>query len=305
MPKKSKNQTDVLPEQGKTTDNVTISENKQKKNSDYSYVIKNKRVRRDTRHRKIVVVVAFVLLLLIGLGALIYGVMTVVEINSFKVFVDSSGNKVLSLSDTADFVNASEVIEITGPDTMDNTTLASGKNLIDSTSVEDVLLSIIDSDGVQSDKNDNYIAGSFYLRNTTDTVQYYNEFMRLRNVTKNIDAALRIMLVKNYELTVYAKPSSDGNPEKVVPLPNSDYLQLEITEDADGNKVISKKADQVWMSTPFYSEEYAIYNTGLEIQPGETVKYSIIIWLEGWDPDCVDSILHGTITVDFGFEQYS
>lgn len=275
-----------------------------KKKGDYTYVIKNRKARRETKHRKAVTITAIILLILLAISGIIYGAITAVELNSFKVFVDSSGNKVLSLAEHSDFNNASEVLEITGPGTMDNTTLASGMNQVDSVSIEDKLLSIITGDGTQCTDEDSFIAASFYLKNTTNEVQNYSEFLRIKSVTKNIDAAVRVMLVREFDIFVYAKPKADGSNEKVVPLEKNDYYRIVVTEDAEGNKKLDTINDEIWYAENFYDDDYIFYNTGLTLQPGEIRKYSILLWIEGWDADCTDDKLHGTVALDFGFEQH-
>ena len=39
-----------------------------------------------------------------------------------------------------------------------------------------------------------------------------------------------------------------------------------------------------------------------EFQPGEVRKFSVIIWLEGQDPDCTDDLLGGMIKLRMKFD---
>ena len=158
-------------------------------------------------------------------------------------------------------------------------------------------------EGQQSEETDKYIAASFYLKNTTSDVQYFNEYLKFVECTKGIEKALRIMLVKDYDMVVYGHLSKDGTPEKVVPTNKSTYPKLSITSDEKGEYLLTKDAsDQPWYCEPFYDSEYAFYNKGFALSPNETCKYSIIIWLEGWDPECVNDILGGKLRIEFAFE---
>ena len=48
-------------------------------------------------------------------------------------------------------------------------------------------------------------------------------------------------------------------------------------------------------TTPFYSDDIAVLKQRKHIKPNETDKYTIVIYLEGDDPECVDAIIGGEI----------
>lgn len=332
MAKKKK---DNIRNENEESKDVTEKASVSSKNSDYKYVIENQKVRRQAKHRKVVSVAGVVLLIAIAAVGIFYGAYTAVEINSFKVFIDSSGSKVLSLSSNSTFTYGTEQLEIGGPDIMDNTTLASGKgkNLINATPIQDRLAEILEMESFNSAKTDKFIAATFYLKNVTNNAQQYNEVMNLRSSTLNLETAVRVMLIRKrasedyYEVEVYAKYdindkyepkyAEDGVtlinedekliPEPVVPLQKSIYgkLSMKTVIDGDGKErvEISQNNDEAWIATDFFSNEHIFYNKGFDLAPLETIKYGIIIWLEGWDKDCVDDKLGGTIRMDFAFEQ--
>jgi len=110
----------------------------------------------------------------------------------------------------------------------------------------------------------NYIAYTFYLENQGDEEVNYWYTMYIDDVIKNVDEAVRIMVFRNDEKNVYAKINADTNkPEK-------------------DTKV-------------FYSDEIAIVEQRKELKPNEYDKFTIVIWLEGDDPDCVNKIIGGEI----------
>ena len=39
-----------------------------------------------------------------------------------------------------------------------------------------------------------------------------------------------------------------------------------------------------------------------KLGPGEKDKYTVVIWLEGNDPDCVDKIIGGTMKLGMNFK---
>jgi hypothetical protein len=270
-------------------------------NAKYEYVLKNKKSRNEVKHKKLITVIAIILVvILLGVG-LFYGMYTFVKINSFKVFIDSSGSKVLSLSTDRSFSFGSEILEINGPGTMDNTTLASGENLVSSPAIEDRLPTIVTSDGFECSDTDRFIASTFYLKNTTGIDQSYCEVLSLRNTSNSVETAMRVMLIRDYEILVYAT-NNDGELEKVVPL-STPYTEFIIEENTDESVTLEHIGEEAWLANDFYSDEYVFYNEGLTLTSDQIIKYSIIIWLEGWDEDCTDDKLSGIIQMDFAFSQ--
>lgn len=115
-----------------------------------------------------------------------------------------------------------------------------------------------------SHNGENYIAYTFYLENQSDEPINYWYQINILDVIKNVDEAIRIMIYQNGERVIYAKTNSlTGNPE-------------------DG-------------TTPFYSDEIPVLQNRSNFNPGEIDKYTIVIYLEGDDPECVDAIIGGEI----------
>ena len=38
-----------------------------------------------------------------------------------------------------------------------------------------------------------------------------------------------------------------------------------------------------------------------DFSPGDVMKYTVVIWLEGNDPDCVDAIIGGVMKLEMKF----
>lgn len=122
----------------------------------------------------------------------------------------------------------------------------------------------IDNEKDGSHNGDNYIAYTFYLENQGhDTINYWYSVI-IDDVIKNVDEAARVMIYLNGEKTVYAKVNS------FTKLPE------------EGTK-------------SFYSKDEAVVEERASFKPGDVDKFTIVIWLEGDDPDCIDNILGGEI----------
>lgn len=127
-------------------------------------------------------------------------------------------------------------------------------------------LNELDAEGVQGEHNGkNYLAYTFYLTNNGSETLDYNSRLVITGVAKSADEALRVMIYKNGEPTVYAKHNMDDSPlEEVV---NFEFVDDEIICNTE--------------------------STGLK--PGDVDKYTIVTWIEGDDPECINDIMGGFV----------
>lgn len=124
-----------------------------------------------------------------------------------------------------------------------------------------------------SHNGENYIAYTFYVENTGDEISDYWSNVVIDDVTKSIDDAIRIRIYKNGVSTTYAKYKN--------PLTDLYNLEGKMTAFNDGNYVISEHVER--------------------FGPGDLNKYTIVIWLEGNDPQCTNNILGGEIKLHMEF----
>ena len=123
-----------------------------------------------------------------------------------------------------------------------------------------------------SHNGDNYIAYTFYLINSGDDTLSYTGEMNIENVTKGVDEAVRIAVYKNGEKTVYGKTKSSG---------------------------MGKESD---CDSEFLSSSIVMRTSGEKFKAKDKDKYTVVIWLEGNDPDCVDDIIGGTLKLSMSFK---
>ena len=122
----------------------------------------------------------------------------------------------------------------------------------------------IENEGEGSHNGRNYIAYTFYAENMgQDTINYWAS-IEIDDVIKNVDEAIRVMVFKNDNKVIYAKNSrKTGQPEPdTVPFHDEDTVMLEVTEN---------------------------------FKVGDIDKYTIVIWLEGDDPECKNDLIGGEI----------
>ena len=120
-----------------------------------------------------------------------------------------------------------------------------------------------------SHNGNNYLAYTFYIENQgEETADYWSEVV-IEDVIKNVDDAVRVRIYKNDEYVTYAKIGSEGMPE-----PNTIAFQ-------EDNLVVREHTEN--------------------FKPGDIDKYTIVLWIEGSDPECTDNILGGEFKVSMQF----
>ena len=126
----------------------------------------------------------------------------------------------------------------------------------------------IDTEADGPHNGENYIAYTFYVENQgKDVIHYWYEVI-IDDVIKNVDEAIRIRIYRNGEDVTYAKKSSlGGEPE-----PNT--TPFKDIKDAEGTIILEEVKD---------------------FQPMSMDKFTIVVWLEGDDPDCTDPLIGGEL----------
>ena len=120
------------------------------------------------------------------------------------------------------------------------------------------------NNGTGSHNGDNYIAYSFYLINAgKEKVHYWYE-LDVDDSIKRVDDAIRIMIYHNGNSTIYAKRNRVTNE----PEPDTEA---------------------------FKSNSVAVLKQVKNFKPKQKDKFTIVIWLEGDDPECKNDLLGGEI----------
>lgn len=118
----------------------------------------------------------------------------------------------------------------------------------------------------------NYVAYTYYMKNVGKRTVKTEYLLYIVNVTQNLDKAVRIRLYINGEPTTFARTRSDGQGSE---------------RDTDGTV-----CEEFISSTTISREQLPT------TAPGDTVKFTVVIWIEGDDPDCTDDLIGGTFKID-------
>ena len=171
---------------------------------------------------------------------------------------DLHDGKTIMLSESADFDKAAVTLDGGVVKEVTNITKSWLPNNLDT-----------EKDGQHN--GENYLAYTFYLKNTGDKDLDYETVMNVTGASKSADEAVRVMIYKNGEESVYAKGRYDNRDEA--------------EEDA----------------TKWVDETQILHEASSPLKAGSTDKFTVVIWCEGNDKECVDAIRGGHVRANMTF----
>ncbi len=239
----------------------------------YGVKTESKKVKK--REALIRILVIILVLLLLFLSIMFACSSYVNKAGDFTVTMDKDAyNMGITLSETPGFENPSRFLAGEKCENMGDCTFSWLPDDIDQ----------IDGSHNRSNGQE-FLAYTFYVKNAGNVDVGYNSQILIDSVALGADDAVRVMVYKNGEPTIYAKPK------------NGTTDQLEENKNSAG--VIQYTVDKNFVSsTKVMEEEEKLFPVG------DVDKYTVVIWLEGWDPECVNKILDGEIKMSMGFWCY-
>ena len=201
------------------------------------------------------------------------------------------------LSETPDFANATTHLFCTPAE---NVPCVSISNLPESL------------DAIDGQHNAAYFAYTFYCRNEgSDTVGYEWQ-VNLNSESGDLSQATWVMIFEDGEMTFYARPNRETGKSEALPAfddnsrgyitrplekfcadPDAQYETIKQMVGYEYARVIPKD---------FVTDYVVSHGVQEEVEPMEVHKYTVVIWLEGDDPDCTDELIGGHVGMDFYFQ---
>lgn len=178
----------------------------------------------------------------------------------------------------------------------------------------DWLPATLDLEAYGSHNGKNHMAYTFNLANNGQDSVSYRSVLKITDKAHGADEACRVMIYRNGEPTVYAKPNTgstsvDGSPEpfetifrKVIP---SDYKapskeELEAAAREQNREFVETTGEE--LPVTIFQDDATVFDSSGVLNAGETVRYTIVLWIEGEDPECVDEIRDGYVKLQWSFE---
>lgn len=123
----------------------------------------------------------------------------------------------------------------------------------------------LDEEADGSHNGENYVAYTFYCKNSGQVTLDYEAYLEITGVAKSADEAVRVMVYKNGEPSIYGKG------------------QYNDREQAETD------------CTKFVTDTTVMTTTTENFEVDQVDKYTIVIWVEGEDPECLDDIRNGHV----------
>lgn len=163
--------------------------------------------------------------------------------------------------------------------------------------IAEISESVTETDGSQNDQD--YFAYTFYIRNDGDVSAGYTYNLTLTSETLGVSDAVWVMLFEDEHQVVYAKESADGNPEEIYGYADPPFADCAYDYDAQ----YYKEGDRYGMvATNFVDDEIIAQGMVSSVAPGEYKKYTVVIWVEGEDPECTNDIFGGYAGFTMNFD---
>lgn len=169
-----------------------------------------------------------------------------------------------------------------------------------------------------------YLAYTFYIHNVymTDGVNYTMS-LDITRKTKNADKAVRVLLIQDSEYYGYVEYDKDTKkidlkePHEVIENGGNKRVRTiygALAADGQTETCNSRKGYEGDPDEKF-SSEAVVFNIskdgkdskGNQIMPcglpqGYICKYTIVVYFEGWDPECDEYIMGGSVKMDLNID---
>ncbi len=177
----------------------------------------------------------------------------------------------LSLSETRDFKTPTSSLDCKATEIITN---------IDGASLDKLDLGAIDG----KDNGDNYLCYTFYLKNAGKKAITFDYSIVIVNMTMDIEKAVRLRLMTSVNGSATEK---------------TDYARVSSSQDENGEYLPEPN------TAPFVSKNTVMRMEKSGFQPNDVMKITVVIWLEGNDPECTDDIIGGQFKIDMKFNVLS
>ena len=167
-------------------------------------------------------------------------------------------------------------------------------------------------DEIDGQHNGAYFAYTFYCRNEGESTVGYNWQVGINSESGGMDTAAWVMIFEDGEMTFYAAPNSVTGQEEALPARDDNsrgYVSKPLVEfsklpEKQYETITQKRGFEFSRVVPikFLTEHVVAEGSQEKVAPGDIHKYTVVIWLEGDDPDCNDDLIGGHIGMEVFFQ---
>lgn len=167
-----------------------------------------------------------------------------------------------------------------------------------------------DVDQIDGQHNETYFAYTFYIRNEGERPVNYDWELSFNAEDRNLSRGTWVMLFEDGVMRIYAKENTKTGLREALP-GFGDYSRgyrflaiRDLAPESDQFQVVKTSGNSTWwrvVPDPFVGDWEIAEGTVMGVQPGEVHKYTVVMWIEGDDPDATDELINGHAGVAMQF----
>ena len=197
---------------------------------------------------------------------------TIIDKGDFTVQIDSGDRELIALSEHEDLSEPTLLLQGTSvADLWDTTLNRIPVNVDEQSKGGDASFT---AGGGQDNPEPCYLCYTFYVMNVSSKDITYRYTLDFVEKQLDLDEAVRIMIYRNGERKIYGKAPNNGGALEAGTIP---FL---------GNVTYAEERD-------------------LTLAKGANDKYTVVIWLEGTDPECTNDLFNGTLKLEMNYHTAS
>ncbi len=210
---------------------------------------------------------------------------------------DNLTNQGFELSDTIDFANPTS--RIYGTPVEDAPCI----------SIADLPADIDLTDGSHNGRN--YFAHTFYLAKRGEGAADVQFTLKVNSESKSASKAIWVLLFEDGVPTVYARANEETGESEALPAWGNDrlgYVSIPFSSQGlptDQYEVVRETDTRTYyrlIPRSFEGDTTVRQHSLTDVRQDEVHKYTVVLWLEGDDPDCTDELIGGHIGMQMDFE---
>lgn len=175
-------------------------------------------------------------------------------------------------------------------------------------SITDLPTDIDDVDGSHNGRN--YFAHTFYVAKRGEGTVDYRYTLSINSESLDASSAIWVMLFRNGEPTLYAKANAETKEAEHLVIDGKkgahDKDEYFFVDDisTDQYKIIEKDNKELCELFPYTFESDTVITSQIveDMEQDEVDKYTVVLWLEGDDPDCTNALIGAHIGMQMDFE---
>ena len=155
-----------------------------------------------------------------------------------------------------------------------------------------------------------YIAYTCFIRNEGDEAVDYNWELQITGESLECSTAIWCLVIEDGVLDLYAEAGADGLPQTVPGREDNSqgYLHVPVLDLAQDKTKYLEPVKSVGSATyyritttPFVDEYTIAMGTQPGVEPMDIHRYTVVMWLEGDDPQCTNDLIGGHLGVNLQF----